>query len=95
MARAALRVMVLQRVMISSVLGLGGTLGALEDFLLSLGPTDPALSELMFERSSCKRLISGLLLPFCSSFELEENSLLEENWETREMLSSLMSSEAS
>lgn len=95
-AIAALRVMVLQRVKISSVLGLGGTLGALEDFSLSLDPTGPALSELRLEHSSFDRLISGLLLSFCcSSFELEENSLLEEDWEARETLRSLMLSEAS
>lgn len=64
MARAALRVMVLQRVMISSVLGLGGTLGAPEDFSLSVDPRDPELSDFMLERLLCERLMSGLLLPF-------------------------------
>lgn len=95
MARAALRVMVLQRFMISSVLGLGGTLGGLEDFSLSLDTRDPALSESMLDWRS-ERLISGLLLPLWrSSLELEENSLLEENWDTREMLRSLVSTEVS
>lgn len=87
--------MVLQRFMISSVLGLGGTLGGLVALSLSLETRDPAISESMVEWLS-DRLISGLLLPlWWSSFELEENSLLEENSDSWDMLRSLVTTEVS
>lgn len=89
MARAALRVMVVQRVRISSVLGLGGTLGATEE--------DPALSELVLEPRRSEWLRLGLLLltlDWCeaagrpvrflrcaSTFKLEDESLPEEKLE--------------
>lgn len=88
---AALRVMVVQRVRISSVLGLGGTLGVTEAVSLLLDLTDPELSELLPSAT----LRSGLLLKLSgcceasgwpawlctSSFKLEDDSLLEENSE--------------
>lgn len=91
MARAALRVMVVQRVRISSVLGLGGTLGALEAVSLPLELTDPELSVLVLEPRRLERLRSGLTLGWgeaaglpvrlsrcSSSLKLEDDSLLEE-----------------
>lgn len=98
MARAALRVMVVQRVRISSVLGRGGTLGTTEALLLPLDLTDPELSEPLLKLTPSKRLGSGLLrelLGCCeaagwsawlcaSSLRLEDESLLEENSERME-----------
>lgn len=92
MARAALRVMVVQRVRISSVLGLGGTVGVTEDESLPLDLTDPELSEPALKLLPPERLRSGLLLKLSgcceasgrlcsSSFKLEEPSLLEEKSE--------------
>lgn len=62
-ARAALRVMVVQRFRISSVLGLVGTLGVTETPPLSLDLPDPELSELLLESRRPEMLRSGLLLP--------------------------------
>lgn len=92
-ASAALRVMVVQRVRISSVLGLGGTLGATETVSLPLRLPDPELSVLMSEPRRSERLVPELLCPLslmldrsaCSSpFKLEYDSLLEEKSERLE-----------
>lgn len=93
MASAALRVKVVQRVRISSVLGLGGTLGALEAVSLPLDVTDPELSELVLEPRRSEMPRSGPLCPLpvaltpdcchASSFKLESDPLpvLEERLE--------------
>lgn len=88
MAMAALRVMVVQRFRISSVLGLLGTLGVISTMLLSLEPADPELCELLLESRRAGMLRSGLLLPLelakgwpssAISLRLEVDSLSEED----------------
>lgn len=85
-AMAALRVMVLQRFRISSVLGLLGTLGV--TVLLSLELVDPELWELLLESWRAGMLRSGLLLPLevatgrpssVTPVRLEVDSLSEED----------------
>lgn len=89
MARAALRVMVVQRVRISSVLGRGGTLGTTEALplsgpLLKLTPSERLGSGLLCELSGCCE-VAGWSAWFCaSSLRLEDESLLEENSEKME-----------
>lgn len=86
-AMAALRVMVVQRFRISSVLGRLGTLGVTNAMLLSLDPADPELCELRLESRRTGRLRSGLFLPLelakgwtssATPLRLEVDSLSEE-----------------
>ncbi|TNN54935.1 hypothetical protein EYF80_034880 [Liparis tanakae] len=60
---AALRVMVVQRVRISSGFGLGGTLGVIEAASLPVEMSDPELSVLVLDPRRSNKLRSGLLLP--------------------------------
>lgn len=97
--------MVVQRVRISSVLGLGGTLGAIEAVSLPLELTDTEVAELVLEPRRSERLRSGLLLPLLLklawneaaglperlSLTLEDDSLLEE--ELEKLISVLVLSE--